>query len=98
MKRLFVCLAILALAPLWSYAADSKYASHAPMRSLPVAQKRALAAGPKKFVDAKRGDDAAKGTEQQPWTTIKHALRQLQPGDTLYLRGGVYYEKIAPTR
>jgi len=68
------------------------------MRPLPAAQKRSVASGPKRFVDANRGIDTASGSEQQPWKTLTHALRQLQPGDTLYLRGGVYYEKIAPPR
>jgi regulator of RNase E activity RraA len=46
------------------------------------------------FVDAARGDDAAAGTEKAPWKTLGHALKQLKPGDTLYLRGGTYYEKV----
>ncbi len=70
------------------------FVSHPPMRPLPITAKRALADGPKFFVDAARGDDAAAGTEQAPWKTLEHALRQLEPGYTLYLRGGVYYEKV----
>ena len=68
------------------------------MRPLPVAGKRELAAEGRKFVDAAKGDDAAAGTERAPWKTLAHALRQLKPGDTLYLRGGTYYEKVALTR
>lgn len=66
-----------------------------PMRPLPVATKSTLAAGPKLFVDAMRGDDANPGGEQSPWKTIVHAQRQLRPGDTLYLRGGTYFEKVS---
>ena len=40
----------------------------------------------KHFVDAARGDDAAAGSRAAPWKTLAHALRQLEPGDTLYLR------------
>src|SRR5690606_6448918 len=72
--------------------------SHEPMRPLPTPAKREVAKGPKRFVDAARGDDSAAGTEQAPWKTLNHALRQLQPGDTLYLRGGIYYEKVSLTR
>ncbi len=71
----------------------AKYLSHPPMRPLPMPAKRELAKGPAHFVDAARGNDAAAGTEQAPWQTLRHALRQLKPGDTLYLRGGKYYEK-----
>ncbi|HND53125.1 MAG TPA: hypothetical protein PLV92_12030, partial [Pirellulaceae bacterium] len=46
----------------------------------------------------RRGDDAGAGTETQPWKTLAHAMRKLEPGDTLYLREGVYHERIAPTR
>ena len=35
------------------------YRSHPPMRPLPQAVEFALAAGPKRFVDPARGDDAA---------------------------------------
>src|SRR5262249_59640676 len=28
------------------------------------------------------------------WKTINHALKQLKPGDTLYLRSGTYYESV----
>jgi hypothetical protein len=68
------------------------------MRPLPAAAKRPMADGAKRFVDAARGDDAASGSEQAPWKTLGHALRQLQPGDTLYLRGGTYYEKVSLTQ
>ena len=70
----------------------------APMRPLPAARTSPLADGAKKFVDASRGDDAADGSQAAPFKSLAHALRQLQPGDTLYLRGGVYYEKVALTR
>lgn len=29
-----------------------------------------------------------------PWRTINHGLKFLEPGDTLYLRGGTYYENV----
>lgn len=78
--------------------AKSGFASHPPMRPLPVAVKSPLAKGPKLFVDAARGNDAGAGTERAPWKSLVHALRQLKPGDTLYLRGGTFYEKVALTQ
>jgi hypothetical protein len=63
------------------------------MRPLPAAMDRPMAGGPKLCVDATRGDDKNVGSLESPWRTLGHALRQLKPGDTLYLRGGVYYEK-----
>lgn len=79
-------------------AAPPSFASHAPVRPLPIALQDPLTGGPKLFVDAGRGADANEGSESAPWKTLAHALRRLQPGDTLYLRGGTYYEKVALTR
>lgn len=62
-----------------------------PMRPLPTASQRPLGTGPAWYVDAAKGDDAGQGTQQHPWKTLAHSLRQLRPGDTLYLRGGVHY-------
>src|SRR5262249_18311844 len=56
--------------------------------------KRPLAGGPARYVDARRGDDRNPGTSAAPWRTLRHALRTLKPGDTLYLRGGVYHENV----
>jgi hypothetical protein len=76
---------------LLSFAAD---VSHPPLRTaLPVAN-RPRPAGPQRFVDAARGNDQNAGSEQAPWKTLSHSLAQLQAGDTLYLRGGTYYEAV----
>ncbi len=77
-------------------AADKpEYASHPPMRPLPTARTFVLSDGLKRFVDAVRGDDANAGSDRKPWKSLTHSIRQLKPGDTLYLRGGVYYEKVS---
>lgn len=78
--------------------AEAEYQSYPPMRPLPVATKAALATGPLRFVDVARGDDSHEGTEEAPWKSLAHAQRRLQPGDTLYLRGGIYYEKVGLTK
>ncbi len=79
-------------------AAESAVKTHAPQRPLPVPLKGELATGPRRFVDPQRGNDANNGGEQAAWKTLKHALRQLEAGQTLYLRGGIYYEKPALTK
>lgn len=65
-----------------------------PIVALPKASNRPLGQGPAKFVDARRGDDAADGSEARPWHSINRALMSLAAGETLYLRGGVYYEQV----
>lgn len=77
---------------------DAIFREPKPQRPLPTAAKGPLATGPKKFVDAATGSDTAVGSEQAPWKSLRFALRQLKPGDTLYLRGGIYYETVSLTR
>jgi hypothetical protein len=38
------------------------------------------------------GNDANPGTFALPWRTIGKAARMVQPGDTVYIRGGIYNE------
>jgi hypothetical protein len=38
------------------------------------------------------GDNRNSGTQAEPWKTLKYALTRLSSGDTLYLRGGTYWE------
>lgn len=68
--------------------------THPSLRRPAPALGRARTDGPARFVDARAGHDDAAGTEAAPWRTLRHALGQLAPGDTLYLRGGVYYENV----
>lgn len=42
------------------------------------------------------GDDQDPGTLEKPWKTIKKANAALQGGDTVFLRKGLYHEKIQP--
>jgi len=66
-----------------------------PMRPLPVPSKRAPSNGRSYFVHPTTGDDKADGSEKAPWRTIARAAGALKPGDTLVLRGGVYYERVS---
>lgn len=89
--RLAVFLCLLAPTSLF---AQWQYASHGPPRPLPAATDRPQGNGPAKFVDAIKGNDAAVGTEATPWKTLQHAVQQIKPGETLYLRAGSYYEHV----
>lgn len=75
-------------------AEPERFLSHPPIRPLPPLTKRPLATGPAYYVDPTRGQDANDGSEKAPWKTINHALNQLAPGDTLYLRAGTYFENV----
>ncbi len=45
------------------------------------------------FVSATDGNDSNNGlSETNPWGTLKYAVSRLVAGDTLYVRGGSYYE------
>ena len=45
---------------------------------------------------ASDGDDTHPGTLERPWRTIRKANLTLQPGDTVWVREGVYPEDINP--
>jgi hypothetical protein len=48
---------------------------------------------PRTFYVDPAGDDAQHGTSvAAPWRTLGHAIPQLRHGDTLYMRGGTYFE------
>ncbi len=68
--------------------------SHPPLRTAPPPAKRAMAAGPAHFVDARRGDDKAPGTTERPWRHDRPCHHPVARGDTLYLRDGTYYERL----
>ncbi len=46
--------------------------------------------GPRAYFVAPDGDDANPGTREAPFQTLQRALQQVQPGDTIWLRGGIY--------
>ncbi len=71
-----------------------EWRSHPPDRPLPAASARPLGTERQLFVDAARGDDANDGSEARPWKTVQHAARRVNPGETVVLRGGAYYEHV----
>jgi parallel beta-helix repeat protein len=46
--------------------------------------------GPRTLYVSLSGTNANDGSANAPWRTLRHAVAQLQAGDTLYLRGGAY--------
>ncbi len=46
------------------------------------------------FFVSPQGDDANAGTVDQPWRTIQKAADTLAPGDTVFVRDGVYNEAV----
>lgn len=54
------------------------------------------------FYVSPNGDDLAKGSLASPWKTVQKAQSVAKAGDTVYLRGGVYYythgEKACPSQ
>lgn len=75
--------------------AAEKWRSHPPMRALPIASYEPLGAGPSYHVDPAHGNDQSQGTEYKPWRTITRGIRDLKPGDTLVLNGGIYHEHVS---
>lgn len=69
-------------------------ASHPPLRLPVLSGERSLASGPAFFVDPHKGDDSATGTKEKPWRTLQSSLLKMGAGDTLYLRGGTYFENV----
>lgn len=89
--------AFLVAALISSTGAAPLFPSHPPTRPLPVPSDRPMAEGAVRFVDPVKGDDDGDGGSNRPWRTLGHSVKQLTPGDSLCLRGGLYREHIAIT-
>jgi len=46
------------------------------------------------YVDANGGKDAAEGSSEAPFATIQKAADVVNPGDTVIIRPGIYYENV----
>ena len=45
------------------------------------------------FVDTNGNDSTGNGIQTKPWRTIKHALKNVQSGDTLSINDGTYNDE-----
>ncbi len=52
------------------------------------------AASGNEYYVAVTGSDQNSGSADAPWRTLQKAVNSLDPGDTLYVRGGVYSEFV----
>ncbi len=52
----------------------------------------------KTYYVCNKGNDANPGTKQQPLATVRKAAEILQPGDTCFVREGIYRETFRPVR
>lgn len=50
------------------------------------------------YVDKFRGNDSNPGTKAAPFKTIQKAADIMQPGDTCFIRSGIYRETVRPAR
>lgn len=49
------------------------------------------------YMDPNTGNDGNAGTKALPWKTLTAKVNTLTAGDTLFLRGGIYFERITIT-
>ena len=49
------------------------------------------------YVDVNSGNDKASGSSDAPFATIQKAADIVQPGDTVIIRPGIYYENVELT-
>lgn len=66
----------------------------ASVASAPWPVDAAAFSGP--FYVAPDGSNANPGTRERPWRTIQHAANRLRAGQTVYIRTGIYRERVRP--
>jgi hypothetical protein len=65
------------------------------LRSLVIALFVAHPASAAVYYVSLKGSDSNAGTLEAPFRTINQAVARLQPGDTLFVRGGTYFESVS---
>lgn len=60
----------------------------------PITSDAAEADGGKEYFVSTTGNDKKSGSKSEPFKTFDKALSVLKPGDTLYIMGGTYYQKL----
>ena len=54
----------------------------------------ALASGGRTYYVSPQGSDTSSGSSSAPWKTLSHAVGEMQSGDTLVLKDGIYREEL----
>lgn len=62
------------------------------------AQSSPVSAAGTEYYVATDGSDSNPGTMSAPWKTLQHAAEEADPGSMIYVRGGVYNQKLKITR
>ena len=65
------------------------------LSSIQVPVQRIEAAGNNYYV-SKEGSDSNSGSEASPWLTIQKAAATMTPGDTCFIKKGIYNEQVRP--
>ncbi|WP_339323305.1 right-handed parallel beta-helix repeat-containing protein [Paenibacillus sp. FSL W8-0194] len=63
-----------------------------------TAPSKAAADGTAEYYVSPNGNDSNAGTLASPWKTLQHAADVATPGSKVYVRGGVYNQKLKITR
>ncbi len=71
-------------------------APHAVALPVPPTSSRPFPSQGTVYYVAPTGDDSNPGTLEQPWRTIQKAADTLVAGETVYIRAGVYEERVIP--
>ena len=85
-------LLVVAITMVVSQASAQK--THPPLHQIPAPSGRPLPADNVLYVDGTGGNDANDGSRKTPWKTVGHALTQLEAGETLAIRQGIYFENL----
>lgn len=102
MKEIIQLLAVWAgVLGLWGYAGPSdaplpegKLSDSGEEQEEPASMPNAGAV----YYISPKGDDRNQGTIDSPWKTLQHAADHVKPGSTVYVREGVYRQKLHITR
>lgn len=94
MVRIILASSLLFLSSIHLFAGESSLL--VPIAPAKVVSAKLAAAA--LFVDPKGSNDHDGRTEAKPVKTVQYAANLAQPGDTVYLRAGIYRESVRPRR
>jgi hypothetical protein len=75
-----------------AYCGDEAFVNK--IKTVVTTENENMATSGKTYYVSTKGKDTWQGTKQRPFRSFKYALSRLGKGDTLYIRGGKYKEKL----